>query len=438
VRVDETLNGFAEVGRSERSSSIAARVLLSLFALMPPIGIYAALGVAPLLAVIGVLALVSAPRRCWAVARNLWVLVAALVALGLWAALSAVWSILPAHSAFESGRLLTLSATGIAALAGVGALSVAQRARLAQLLALSVIVTVAVFAFDVALGEPMLRFFAGLGDAFIPRERFDRGTTVLVLAFWPTAMTLWSGRRKLLLTGLVVATIVALVMIPSTTNRLGAIAAVLAFVVAVRWPRIVAGTLAAGVVVAGLAFPVVIPLALPTNETVVAIHHEAPWLKHSALHRLLIWRFVSERIGDRPWLGWGMDASRELPGGKDKLIDTLSEPVIVADSMALPLHPHDALLQWRVELGVPGLLLCLAIVVGILWRIARSGTRALIAARLAAAAAGLTIAMLGYGAWQAWWLSSLWLAAALFMPAWPSKLEQPDARAQGTSAFPAN
>jgi O-antigen ligase len=213
-------------------------------------------------------------------------------------------------------------------------------------------------------------------------------------------------------------------MIPSTTNRLGAVAAVVVFVAAAWRPRVVAGLLTAGVVAAGLALPTVMPLAVPANETVVTIHHEAPWLKHSALHRLLIWRFVSERIGERPWLGWGMDASRELPGGKADVAEALSEPVIVPGSMALPLHPHNALLQWRVELGLPGLLLCLAIVAGILWRIARSGTRALIAARLASAAAGLTIALLGYGAWQAWWLSSLWLAAALFMPARPSKLEQ--------------
>jgi O-antigen ligase len=370
------------------------------------------------------------------VVKDLWVLVAALLALGLWAAVSALWSILPAHSAFEGIRLLTLSATGIAALAGGGALSASQRARLAQVLALSVIVTVAVFAIDVALGEPMLRFLAGLGDAVIPRERFDRGTTVLTLAFWPTVAALWSVRRRVQLIGLVIATVAALAMIPSTTNRLGAVAAVVVFVAAAWRPRVVAGLLTAGVVAAGLALPTVMPLAVPANETVVTIHHEAPWLKHSALHRLLIWRFVSERIGERPWLGWGMDASRELPGGKADVAEALSEPVIVPGSMALPLHPHNALLQWRVELGLPGLLLCLAIVAGILWRIARSGTRALIAARLASAAAGLTIAMLGYGAWQAWWLSSLWLAAALFMPAWPSKLKQRSAEPREPLRFP--
>jgi O-antigen ligase len=290
-----------------------------------------------------------------------------------------------------------------------------------------------------ALGELMLRLLAGLGDSVIPRERFDRGTTVLALAFWPTALALVSSRRRALAAALVVATVAALVIVPSTTNRLAAVAAVVVWGLALWRPRLTAAAVATAFVLFAFAMPVVVPRMLPANEAVVALHHDAPWLKHSALHRLLIWRFTSERIADRPWLGWGMDAARELPGGKAKLIETLSEPVIVPDAVALPLHPHNAVLQWRVELGLPGLLLCVALVVGILWRIGRSGSRALIAARLACAAAGLTIGMLGYGAWQAWWLSSLWLAAALFTdkaagaPA-PWKLDRSPVRGAGTSA----
>ena len=423
---------------SDGAGSRIAVVLIALYALLPPIGIYAALGVAPLLAVTGVVAAVARPRRCWAVAKDLWGLVLALATVGLWGALSALWSILPAHSAFEGVRLLTLSATGLATLAAIGALNAAQRLLLVRVLALSAIVTVVVFAVDLALGEPMLRLLAGLGDSVIPRERFDRGTTVLVLAFWPTALALSRARARLVLVGLTVATVAALVIVPSTTNRLAAVAAVGVGALALWRPRFTAAAMAGGIALAALALPAVMPRALPSNEAVVALHHEAPWLKHSALHRLLIWRFTTERIADRPWLGWGMDAARELPGGKSKLIESLSEPVIVPDSVALPLHPHNALLQWRVELGLPGLLLCTALVIGILWRISRSASRPTLAARLACAAAGLTIALLGYGVWQAWWLSSLWLASALFMGEPPSRRDPDSERAGGTSAFPAN
>jgi len=105
-----------------------------------------------------------------------------------------------------------------------------------------------------------------------------------------------------------------------------------------------------------------------------------------------------------------------LPGGHEKIALALSEPVISPVAEALPLHPHNAILQWRVELGVPGTVLCLAVVALIVWRV---GFAAFFppparTAALACAAAGLTIALLGYGIWQAWWMSTLWCVAALF------------------------
>jgi O-antigen ligase len=117
-----------------------------------------------------------------------------------------------------------------------------------------------------------------------------------------------------------------------------------------------------------------------------------------------------------------MDASRELPGGHAKLIDTLSEPIIPPLSDALPLHPHNAFLQWRVELGLPATLLCALVVAWVLWRSGASGPAPVRAASLACAAAGLVIALLGYGVWQAWWMSTMWLAAALLVRPFPARV----------------
>jgi O-antigen ligase len=131
------------------------------------------------------------------------------------------------------------------------------------------------------------------------------------------------------------------------------------------------------------------------------------------VHRLVIWRFVAERIGDRPVLGWGMDASRAVPGGKSLVNDLYPQVTINDRAEALPLHPHDAALQWRLELGLPGTLLALAALARLLWPLARitdTWQRALV---FGYAASALTVALLSFGAWQAWWLSTLWLGAAL-------------------------
>ena len=140
-------------------------------------------------------------------------------------------------------------------------------------------------------------------------------------------------------------------------------------------------------------------------------------MKASAVHRLVIWRFVGDRIAERPLLGWGMDASRAIPGGEAQASGVMPDVRLPAGATMLPLHPHDAALQWRLELGLPGALLCLVVLGQALWRIAGSPRmppkqRAL---ALGYAAALLTIAMLSFGAWQAWWLSAIWLSAAFLV-----------------------
>jgi O-antigen ligase len=181
---------------------------------------------------------------------------------------------------------------------------------------------------------------------------------------------------------------------------------------------------------AAIFLTIALPPLLPHDRGVVAIHQAAPWIKYSGIHRLMIWRFTADRIAERPLLGWGMDASRELPGSHTDLARLYPQAGVMPDATALPLHPHNAALQWRVELGLPGGLLCLAIVCWGLWRAVRAPglTRSYRAGALAWATAALVIGMLSYGAWQAWWLSCLWLTAALY-----AGVADPDAPRAATS-----
>ena len=90
------------------------------------------------------------------------------------------------------------------------------------------------------------------------------------------------------------------------------------------------------------------PLTLPALDRLPGLLTAADAIKGSAGHRLLIWSFVGERIAERPLLGWGLDASRAIPGGKEEIRPGLTR---------LPLHPHNAALQVWLELGMPGALL---------------------------------------------------------------------------------
>ena len=107
----------------------------------------------------------------------------------------------------------------------------------------------------------------------------------------------------------------------------------------------------------------------------------------------------------KPILGWGFNNSREIPGGKSNLDES---------EAALPLHPHNAALQWWLELGAVGALIWAGIVL-----LATESTRLRVSGRIEKAfvsgtiASVYTISMLSFGTWQTWWLSFLFLTTAL-------------------------
>ena len=90
------------------------------------------------------------------------------------------------------------------------------------------------------------------------------------------------------------------------------------------------------------------PLTFARLERLPGLGEAADDFKISAGHRLLIWSFAGDRIAERPLIGWGLDASRAIPGGDD--------PIRPGESW-MPLHPHNAALQLWLELGVPGAVL---------------------------------------------------------------------------------
>ena len=136
----------------------------------------------------------------------------------------------------------------------------------------------------------------------------------------------------------------------------------------------------------------------------------------------MIWSFAGERIAERPLAGWGLDAARGIPGGKD--------PIRPGETW-LPLHPHNAPLQVWLELGVPGAVL-FALLVALPWY----GLAVVPWPRIFVAAAGtsLAIALIAslatYGIWQEWWVATLWfsLFSVLVMSRLPPRRPSDDTK----------
>lgn len=149
---------------------------------------------------------------------------------------------------------------------------------------------------------------------------------------------------------------------------------------------------------------------------------------HSALHRLAIWDFVIDRAADRPWQGWGLDASRFVEGGHaviqtDILPEALTSLVQwnvvkeVGTAAFLPLHPHNASLQIHLELGLTGAILAAILLFTMLRHVTLLAHRLDGALILASFSTLFVYGQLSTSAWHSWWIAGQVLLMALLLAA---------------------
>lgn len=127
-------------------------------------------------------------------------------------------------------------------------------------------------------------------------------------------------------------------------------------------------------------------------------------------HRDTIWNFVVDHIRERPVLGWGLDSSRDFPGGgrRETLLQCPDVNYRELSGQVLPLHPHNAALQIWLELGGVGM----AIFLSMLWIGLRYSCRRFHNIRACCALAGYigslsVVALASFGIWQGWWLAAI-------------------------------
>jgi O-antigen ligase len=374
----------------------ADRVLIAAAAAMAPIAVLAPNGLAVLLALAGAATALCDPqaRRFIGVPRAVGAIFAALLALAL---VSCLWA---PNAAEALDGIARSSAAGLAGLAvlskalrlDAGGLRRLQSALLGGFIAGLAILLVEM-ASQVAMQPHDSLFVRLFGQPAANEAYLNRPKTVLALLL-PAALAIaWRRMGPLAAASLAAFCAVAFVAGESMAAALAlgaAIGGAAAFVVA--GPRIVAAILAVCVLAAPFA------TALPTFDTLAQRRD----LTVSIYHRAAIWQFVGARIADKPVLGWGMHASRTMPGGHDKINESAEK---------IPLHPHNAPLQIWLELGGAGAVLLAALLAFLAFNC--NGLplrRAVLGATLVTAVA---IASLSYGIWQGWWFATLWLVAAL-------------------------
>jgi O-antigen ligase len=365
-----------------------------------PLLVLAPRGVAALVAFAGLAAaglLLASPRP--APGPRLKAAAALLAIVVGWGAVSASWAPEPEHSLVLAARLAGLFAAGLALAAAAG--RIAAPARLGRFLLAGFLLALVLAVFDFSSGGALTRPLSTRPYQPAWLNQAANGFAVLLL---PLAAALAAQGRR-------IAAIAFAAFASATVFALIGAAAKVALATGLATAALLylAGAGAARVAGAGVVLSVLLivtaPLTFARLERLPFFPRLADSIKSSAEHRLLIWSFVGDRIAERPLLGWGLDAARAIPGGR--------EPIRHGETW-LPLHPHNGPLQLWLELGVPGAVLA-ALLAALAWFALAAGgwPRGFVAAAGGSLAAA-SVACLGtYGIWEEWWLGALWLSLFL-------------------------
>lgn len=330
----------------------------------------------------------------------------AAAALLLWASTSAPWSVEGPRAVGTVASLGALVLLGAMAARAVAEDDPVHLRRLGLALVIGLAVGAAVLAFDYATDNLFRRAVRGFPPPTM-QIGFGLKPAAGVLALLLPLVLAVPGVRPWLRWSVLLGGSAAVLWLPGESAKLSMLLGLAAAGAGFAVPRLASRIGAVALAGFFLLAPLVFSAALPRLPDLSA-------LPRSAAHRVLIWDFVGDRIADRPFLGWGMESSRAIPGGDDTFppttldrfgLDSPDEQAFFAlpSTKRLPLHPHNAALQVWLELGVLGGVLAAALAAAVMLS-ARSP------AALGAAAAGAVTGALSFGVWQPWWIASLLLA----------------------------
>lgn len=342
--------------------------------------------------------------------------VAALAALIAWGLISALWAARPGSAALLAVRLAGLCALGLAVFFAFTRLDKDARNAVEK-------ASLCGFGGGIVLLAAGLAYAEITGDSLWgefdedPRTPLNNGAVVTSLLLWPvTAILVRRGRG---LTAMVIAAGVlgVLSFLTSGAALLAAATGGAAFLAVRLVGDRGATALATLLALLIVAAPYVVDQVAHSGRAAEA----ASKLPTSAQHRLKMWAFAVERIGDKPILGWGLDGSRSIPQEERRLAPHIE---------IMPLHPHNAALQVRLELGLPGVLLFAALVFVVFRVVGQAAPTRFGGGILAAqATAYLTVGALSYGVWQNWWIGAAWIVAGLSrMAVQPGPIEPVESR----------
>ncbi len=393
------------------SSRTETRIFVCVALIIGPLSVYASNWIPA----VGAVAALAVMVR-WALARScrgapLGRLPWLLAALLLWGALSAVWAVAPSDSIETVAKMSAVSIAALVLLSAALSLPSGATTKIGLALALGIMISDILISIEFTTHGHFLSLITGESLPGLGwTNLYNRSVSLLALLIWPACYTIF--RRFGPIAALTLFGVTAAVASQTTS---AAVLVALAFGALVGGAAMASPQITRWVFMAAL---VALLVALPTLPTVAPLAKDymlrSDSSSGSTLHRLVIWEYVAARANERPVRGWGMDATRHLPGaGQEVVVATTSDGGVIRGAL-VSLHPHNGLLQVWLELGVPGVAAVFALLfLAIAWIGRQLDGRKRQATALAVFAAGAVLLELSFGVWQGWWQASLWVSAAL-------------------------
>ena len=385
------MNGASLQSRLLQVSVLVTAIAMTVIPVISKVQVATSLGIAFAL---GAAVIVTACRRLdWRAAAPGLLVIAGLVA---WTALGLNWAVDPSFSAEKLGRVLPILLLGPVMVIILRYGGEADGAWLAKALLICVFggmgwILVGRAAAGLGLSDGWLSAVFPSGDAA------NAGLTTLAIVIWLLPMATdakdrprwlaaaWAGAAVLLLTG------------TSDAAVLGFLGGGAVYLLGAWRQRLGSSAMVVIVAVSALAPVIVAPAAYDRAWNAI------DWMPSSWLHRLEIWDAAVDHAATQPIGGTGIDSFRLLEHDQPSRLDE-TRP------QGQAMHPHHALLQVWVEIGLVGVALLTVLSV---WAVRHvltwpAGERTAAQAGIAATA---VILGLSYGVWQGWWLALLFAAS---------------------------
>ena len=243
----------------------------------------------------------------------------------------------------------------------------------------------------------------------------NRGVVCTILSYFPALFfthksDLTNKAKYFLITIMTLSTLLMLSLTQSQSGQMAfALGVLMMFVFPHRYKHAYS-ILSILIICAMLLTPWIVdmlyPLLIDDAQTI-------PWLKDGyASNRIEIWNFVMKYAQNSPLYGYGIEATRNIIFTHDQLHH--NSPTV--------LHPHNFSIQLWMEFGIVGITLGAILFTFLIDKISQLDiqSRKII---IAVFVATLSVASIGYGLWQSWWLGEFLFLISLCLIV--SKPQQP-------------